>query len=604
MSSVPGRPQIDPTALRAKYDEERARRLRADGIRQYVEPEGKFAHFTNDPYTQRVDRAPFEDNVEVLVIGGGWGGQLAAVKLIESGIEDIRIIEQAGDFGGAWYWNRYPGLQCDIDSYCYMPLLEETGYIPTLKYAMQPEILGHARRIGKHYDLYRRTCFHTKVKDVRWDEACQKWTVTTDRNDRIRARYVIQSIGPLDKPKLPGIPGIETFRGHSFHTSRWDYEYTGGDSTGNLSGLEDKRVAIIGTGATSVQCIPHLGRSAKMLYVFQRTPVAVRLRGNKPTSADWAKSLKPGWQRRRMENFGNIVAGTAPEDHDLVQDGWTDMFQKLGAVILTGRTGAGPGKLTADEMAEITELADFEYMNETRALVDKLVEDKATAESLKPWFRNFCKRPTFNDDYLPTFNRQNVKLIDTKGRGVERITEHGVVFDGVEYEVDCIIYATGFEYSGGQSLAHRGGFEIYGRDGGSLSEYWADGMKTYHGFLSRGFPNLFHTGVSQNGLTLNFPHNLLVQAEHIAAILKEVRLRQLTRVEPLLDAESAWVATIREKAFTNRGFLDACTPGTLNGEGRSDEAFGSQQYGGGSVEYWELLRSWRRQGELSGLTVV
>ncbi|MHB8528502.1 MAG: flavin-containing monooxygenase [Caulobacteraceae bacterium] len=588
---------FDPDALRAKYEEERTKRVRRDGIRQYLQVGGKLRHFSEDPYVERTERAPLNDEVDVLVVGGGWAGLLTAAKLTEAGLTDIRIVEQGGDFGGAFYWNRYPGLMCDIESYCYMPLLEETSYVPTKKYAFQPEIQAHARRIGRHYDLYRLACFQTKVEEIRWDEAAQRWTIRTDRGDHIRARLVVVSIGPLDKPKLPGIPGIEDYVGHSFHTSRWDYGYTGGDPTGNLAKLADKRVAIIGTGASAIQCIPHLGRDSKQLYVFQRTPAVVRMRDNTPTDPGWASSLTPGWQRQRMANFNTIITRGAVEE-DLVNDGWTEMFIKLGGTTLSGRTGA-PGQMSADEMTRATELLDFQFMEETRALVDEIVKDKATAESLKPWFRTFCKRPTFNGDYLATFNRPNVTLVDTQGRGPDRITEKGVVFDDVEYDVDCVIYGSGFEYT--TPFKQRSGFEIFGRDGTALSDHWAAGMRTLHGFYSHGFPNLFHVGVSQGAFGVNLPYNYLEQADHVAAVVNHARIHQKTVVEPSAQAEAEWVATIHEKAFTNREFLESCTPGYINGEGRLEDGVWACRYGGGPHEFYQLIQAWREDGEMRGV---
>lgn len=589
--------EFDPEALRKKYEEERVKRVRPDGIHQYQKVEGKLSYFQDDPYLERVEREALFDEVDVLIIGGGWAGLLTAAKLSEIGISDIRIVEQAGDFGGAFYWNRYPGLMCDIESYCYMPLLEETKYVPKLKYAYQPEIQAHAKRIGRHYDLYRLACFHTKVKEVRLEEATQKWIVETDRGDAIRARLVVVSIGPLDKPKLPGIPGIEDFKGRSFHSSRWDYGYTGGDPNGNMVNLNDKRVAILGTGATGIQCIPHLGRDAQQLYVFQRTPAVVRPRGNTPTDPAWASALPQGWQRRRMANFNTIITRGLVEE-DVVNDGWTEMFIKLGGTTLSGRTGA-PGQMSADEMTQATELLDFQYMEETRALVEHIVKDKATAESLKPWFRTFCKRPAFNDDYLATYNRPNVKLVDTKGRGPDRISEKGVVFDGVEYEVDCIIYASGFEYT--TPFAQRSGFEIHGRGGKTLTEHWTGGMRTLHGFYSHGFPNLFHVGVSQGAFGVNLPYNYLEQAEHVAAVVQRAELHQKQSVEPSAEAEREWVDVIREKAFLNREFFDACTPGYLNGEGNPEEGVWACRYGGGPHEFYELIRAWRTEGDMKGV---
>ena len=588
---------FDPDALRAKYREERDRRLRPDGNEQYVEVKGDFSRYIDDPYVDPgFTREPLNDSVEVVIIGGGFGGLLAGARLHEAGVRDIRIIEKGGDFGGTWYWNRYPGAQCDIESYIYLPLLEETGYIPKEKYSFAPEILEHSRRIGEKYDLYRNACFQTQIKTITWsDEEC-RWIVTTNRNDCMRARFVVMSNGPLNRPKLPGIPGIDTFKGHTFHTSRWDYAYTGGDTNGNLHKLGDKRVAVIGTGATAVQCVPHLARHAQHLYVFQRTPSSVDERGNRPTDPEWVKTLTPGWQKRRMDNFNILVSGGSAEV-DLVNDGWTDIIRNLGA-ILPRRAESG---ITPQEMMRMVELADFKKMNQIRARVDAVVKDPKTAAALKPWYRQFCKRPTFNDEYLPAFNRPNVTLVDTHGRGVDRITEKGLVFDGVEYAVDCIIFATGFEV--GTAYTRRAGFEIYGRNGKTLTEYWANGLKTLHGYYSSGFPNCFHMGVTQNALTANFPHMLDEQARHITEIIQHAKLHEARCVEPSAEAENEWITTVREKAMNNRQFLQECTPGYYNNEGKLDEGPGllGALYGGGPVEFFELVRQWRADGQMKGL---
>jgi cation diffusion facilitator CzcD-associated flavoprotein CzcO len=597
-----GNPGIDfdPDALRAKYREERDRRIRSDGNEQYVEVQGDFSRYVDDPYVDPgFSREPLNDQVGVLIIGGGFGGLLAAARLREAGIDDLRIIEKGGDFGGTWYWNRYPGAQCDIEAYIYLPLLEETGYIPKEKYSFAPEIMEHSRRVGRHFDLYRHACFQTQIKSITWNEEEFRWIITTNRDDCFRARFVVMSNGPLNRPKLPGIPGIDSFKGHTFHTSRWDYGYTGGDTNGNLHKLADKRVAIIGTGATAVQCVPALAKDSKQLYVFQRTPSSVDVRGNHPTDPEWVKTLTPGWQKRRMDNFNILVTG-GHQDEDLVGDGWTDIFRNLGG-LLPSKTGAG---LSPAERAKIIELADFKKMNEVRARVDAIVKDKKTAEALKPWYRQFCKRPTFNDEYLPSFNRPNVTLVDTKGRGVDRITEKGLVFDGVEYEVDCIIFGTGFEV--GTAYTRRAGFEVYGRDGKTLTEHWAKGLKTLHGFYSSGFPNCFHMGLTQNGLTANFPHMLEEQARHITEVIEHAKSSEARCLEPTPEAEAQWVATIREKAIHNQRFLRECTPGYYNNEGGSLEGGGflGEQYGGGPVEFHELIRQWRADGQMKGLKLT
>jgi len=593
---------FDPDQLREKYRQERDRRLRPDANGQYVEAKGDFRHYVDDPYVEPgFTRPPLNDAMDVIVIGGGFGGLLAAARLREAGVKDIRIIEKGGDFGGTWYWNRYPGAQCDIESYIYLPLLEETGYLPKEKYSFGPEIRAHARRIGETFDLYRAACFQTEIAELRWLEDEARWLVTTNRGDRMTARYVVMSNGPLNRPKLPGIPGIEGFRGHSFHTSRWDYAYTGGDSAGGeLDRLADKRVAIIGTGATAIQCVPHLGRTAKQLYVFQRTPSSVDVRGNRPTDPEWAKTLPPGWQKRRMENFNTLVAG-GHQDEDLVSDGWTDIIRNLGLAVAAR---AAAGGMDPHELARQMELSDFKKMNQVRARVDALVEDPATAEALKPWYRQFCKRPTFNDDYLPTFNRPNVTLVDTLGQGVERVTETGLVFDGVEYEVDCIIFATGFEV--GTAYTRRAGFEIYGKGGKSLTDHWGSGPKTLHGFYSHGFPNCFHLGITQNTLTPNFPHMLDEQARHVAEVVRQANLRQAKTVEPTPEGEAEWVQTIHDNALQNLKFRGDCTPGYYNGEGRPGEGAGlfDGLYGPGSVAFFQLVEAWRAEGNLEGLAVA
>jgi len=587
---------FDPEVLRAKYREERDKRLRPDGNDQYVEVAGEFARFVDDPYTAWVEREPLTDLVEVVVLGGGFGGLLAGARLRDAGLapDDIRIIEKGGDFGGTWYWNRYPGAQCDIESYVYLPLLEELGYVPVEKYSHAPEILAHSQAIGRHFGLYDNAVFQTEVTEVRWDDGDRRWVVSTNRGDRMRARFVVSASGPLHRPKLPGVPGLGTFEGHTFHTSRWDYDYTGGDSNGNLDKLGDKRVGIIGTGATAVQAVPHLGEAAQHLYVFQRTPSSVDVRGNRPTDPDWAASLEPGWQKRRMENFNNLVSGI-PEAEDLVDDGWTDIIGKL---LVSMRRDDADRSL--EGIGKTMEIADFEKMNQVRSRVDEIVADPATAEALKPWYRQFCKRPCFHDEYLHTFNRPNVTLVDTEGRGVDAITPKGVVANGVEHELDCLIFATGFEV--GTDYSRRAGCTIVGRDGVTLAEKWADGVRTLHGMHSRGFPNLFFMNTAQAGFTANFPHALDEMSVHLAYLLDRARRDGVTVIEADQDAEDAWVQTIVDLARMGQSFLESCTPGYYNNEGKPNErAAQNGFYGAGPVAFFNLMASWRDEGSLAGL---
>jgi len=587
---------FDPDALREKYRAERDRRVREDGNEQYLEMSGGFAQYLTDPYIERIEREPLFDRVEVAIIGGGFGGLLAGARLREVGIDDLRLIEKGGDVGGTWYWNRYPGAACDVESYVYLPLIEELGTMPTQKYAAAPEILEHSRNIARHYDLYRNACLQTEVTELVWDDEDQHWVIHTDRGDAMRARFVVLANGPLHRPKLPGIEGIETFAGHTFHTSRWDYEYTGGDSTGNLDRLADKRIGIIGTGATAVQCIPHLGAAAEHLYVFQRTPSSIDVRNNQPTDPEWAASLEPGWQRRRMNNFNNLVSGI-PEPEDLVDDGWTDIIGNL--LIRIAREGSA-ADLSPEGLQATMEIADFEKMEQIRSRVDAIVDDPLTAEALKPWYRQFCKRPCFHDEYLATFNRDNVTLVDTGGRGVERITESGVVVDGVEYELDCIVYATGFEV--GTDYTRRAGHKIIGRHGVSLTEKWVDGAQTFHGLHSRGFPNCFIFSIVQSGFSVNFPHMLDEQSRHLAYLLDEGRRREATVIEASAEAEAEWVRTIETLARNNLAFLEACTPGYYNNEGRpAERSVRNSSFGAGPVAFVKVLENWRAAGDLAGL---
>ncbi|MEM7080271.1 MAG: NAD(P)/FAD-dependent oxidoreductase [Pseudomonadota bacterium] len=586
---------FDPDTLREKYRQERDKRLRADGNGQYIEVTGEFSNYVDDPYLETdIVRDSLRDEVEIIIVGGGFGGLINGARLREAGYERIRIIEKGGDFGGTWYWNRYPGAACDTEAYIYLPLLEEVGYVPSQKYAHAPEILSHSHSIAKTFDLYRDACFQTEVTGMRWIDEEQRWLVETNRGDAMKARFVVMANGPLNRPKLPGIPGINDYQGHTFHTSRWDYDYTGGSSEGDLNKLADKRVAVIGTGATAVQCVPHVGAGAKELYVFQRTPSSIDVRDNRPTDPEWAATLHPGWQRERMENFNTLTSGGIVEE-DLVQDGWTEIIRNL--ISMANYRGKDTDW---SQVPKLMEIADFQKMNQIRARAEDIVEDSQTAEALKPYYRQFCKRPCFHDGYLQTFNRDNVHLIDTQGKGVERITANGVVANGQEYAVDCIIFATGFEV--GTEYARRAGYDVQGRDGLHLSDKWADGMRTLHGLHVHGFPNLFVISNSQAGFTTNFPHAMDNTARHIAYILEYCEAHGYESVEVSEEAEDAWVEEIVSVSRYNEDFLVACTPGYYNNEGQPNpRSIQNGPYGKGSNPYFKRVKEWRDAGDLPGM---
>ena len=310
------------------------------------------------------------DEVDIVIIGGGFGGLLAGARLREAGVQNIRMIEKGGDFGGTWYWNRYPGAACDIESYIYLPLLEELGYVPKKKYIEGADILDYSQQIARKYNLYDDVCLQTEVTEMRWDDSIDRWTISTNRGDAMKARFVVMSNGPLNRPKLPGISGIDSYKGHIFHTSRWDYNYTGGSAHGNLTGLKDKRVGIIGTGATAVQCVPHLGDSAKQLFVFQRTPSSIDERNDKPTDPEWIQGLEAGWHQNRMDNFNILVSGGFAKE-DLVNDGWTEIIRNLLLII----RHEGEPDLSREALSHKMEIADFQKMESIRARADEVVED-------------------------------------------------------------------------------------------------------------------------------------------------------------------------------------------------------------------------------------
>jgi cyclohexanone monooxygenase len=589
---------LDKERLRRKYLEERNKRLRADGNDQYIEVKGQLAHYLDDPYTPVTSRDPKTDHVTFAFIGGGFAGLATAARLTEAGIKDVRIVEKGGDFGGTWYWNRYPGAQCDTASMVYMPLLEETGHMPTEKYAHAPEILAHCRRIGTQYALYDNALFHTQVTDLKWDAAQSRWIITTNRGDVFTAQFVGMGTGPLHVPKLPGIPGIESFEGHSFHTSRWDYDYTGGDPLGAaMTGLADKRVGIIGTGATSVQCVPHLARATKELYVFQRTPSSVDIRDNAPIDPDWFSTIaSPGWQLRWLENFTANQAGGNPEE-DLVQDGWTDLSRRIRAKIqLLPRE-----QRTVANMRAAFEDSDFEKMEEIRNRVDTIVGDRETAAKLKAWYGQLCKRPCFHDSYLQAFNTRGTHLVDTDGKGVEKITADGIVVAGKEYRLDCIIYASGFEV--GTEYKRRAGFDMAGRGGIKLSEHWAEGMRSKHGIHVHGFPNAFFVQPTQGAnLISNVPHNLTDSAKTIAVLVKHARDNGFKEIEVTREAEDKWVELLLTGVGRMIGGPD-CTPGYYNNEGREPGPAARLNVGhpAGALAYFKYIDEWRNSGQFEGL---
>ena len=584
--------------MRQKYLEERNKRLRPDGNDQYIEVKGQLAHYLDDPYTPVTPREPKTDHVTFAFIGGGFAGLVTAARVSEAGIKDVRIIEKGGDFGGTWYWNRYPGAQCDTASMVYMPLLEETGHMPSEKYAHAPEILAHCRRIGKQYGLYDNALFHTQVMSLDWDEAKSRWLIRTNRGDAFTAQFIGMGTGPLHVPKLPGIEGIEQFKGHSFHTSRWDYDYTGGDPHGApMEKLADKRVGIIGTGATSVQCVPHLARACKELYVFQRTPSSIDVRANAPIDPDWFAGIAtPGWQQRWLENFtANQAGGTATA----IWSRTAGPIWRAGSAKRSFCCRASKGRRrTCWRPSRIP--TSRRWRKSARGSTPSS-RDRETAAKLKAWYRQLCKRPCFHDEYLQAFNMPGTHLVDTDGKGVERITENGVVVAGREYQLDCIIYASGFEV--GTEYRRRAGFDLTGRGGTKLSEHWAQGMRTKHGIHVHGFPNAFFVQPTQGAnLISNVPHNLTEAAKTIALMVGHARANGFKEIEVTKEAEDRWVELLLTGAGRMIGSPD-CTPGYYNNEGREPGPAAKLDVGhpAGAMAYFKYIDAWRNSGQFEGL---
>ena len=583
----------DPSSIeaaRARYDAERAKRLRDDGLGQYQSL--REHHLDQDPWADPdFTRDAITEEVDVVVLGGGWAGMLAGINLVRRGITNFRIVEKAADFGGTWYWNRYPGCMCDVDATIYLPLLEETGYMPTEKYASATEIFGYCQLLGRHFGLYEHALFQTEVESLVWDDDAHRWDLTTQRGDRIRTQFFVSAGGLMHKAKLPGIDGIDRFAGKAFHTTRWDYDYTGGSPTEPMDHLADKVVGIIGTGATSVQIVPQLARSAKEVYVFQRTPSAVGGRGQQPIDESWFRSLPPGWQAEQTRNFTEVVTGNKP-DRDLVADGWGQA--------LRDDTQREPA---SDEERAALEAIDFEIMEGFRHRIDEVIDDPEIAEKLKPWYGKHCKRICFHDDYLQSFNQPNVHLVDTDGRGVREMSSAGPIVDDTEYPLDLLIFASGFEITTG--LVGRLGFDPVGRGGVPLSERWHDGTHSLHGVLTAEFPNFFVVSFVQAGFGLNFVHFLSESTAHITWMIDHCRQEGIASIEATSEAEDEWLNVLWQASGPLARYNRGCTPSYGNSEGsRTMLAARSAVFPGPLMDYAAHLERWRDAGTLEGAKVI
>ena len=495
------------------------------------------------------------------------------------------------------------GATCDLESLVYLPLLEETGYLPSGRFPPAAEILQHVERIAKKWNLTRNALFHTGITSASWDESIRRWHVRTDWSDHIIAQYVVLGLGTFHAPKLPGIPGIETFERPHFHSGRWNFEVTGGDNSGNMTKLADKTVGVIGTGCSGVQIVPQLARDAKKLYVFQRTPTTIQAREIWKTDPELAKSLKPGWQRALMRQFANIFQGDDTSNQTVTAtEGFDDMLMQT--IVQEGRA-AGVTEIKPDEIGELVQLADLRVMERIRKNIEETVVDKNTAEKLKPWYNFFCKRPAFNSEYLTSFNRPNVELIDTDGKGVSRLTKTGVVANDVEHEVDVLVYATGFDFEVGYGFYRRTGIHVTGTQGQTPDQAWdeAGGPSTLFGIHQRGFPNFFTIGPVQGGVGANWTQTGYVAGEHIAEVISSLTKEgKYEVIEPTAEAEDEWGKQFEEGADARLKFSEACTPGYNNKEGKPEEIPGRWGFYPKGIVAWEtLMREWRQDGHWKGM---
>lgn len=624
-------PALELGALMAKYGEEKDKRVKEDGKNQYVQlaDSDRWGSLSRDPWVDHdalnasPDNLNDGDEVKALILGAGYGGLLYAVRLIQAGFDakDIRIADVAGGFGGTWYWNRYPGLMCDVESYVYMPLLEETGYMPKHRYSYGTELREHADRIADKWGV--RASFRTAAEASTWDEGARRW-VTKLRQDRgpdgggdvhltVRSQFLVNANGVLNHPKMPR--GLENFGGEAFHAARWDYGVTGGSpSDWSLDKLKGKRVGIIGTGATAIQVVPQLAKWAGELYVFQRTPSSVAERGQRETDpAEWEAKIaaKKGWQRERTRNFNQFCTAQR-EGVNVVDDGWT---KALAYYTLVGTPQEKPLGMEDIPQHIATMVAlDFNYSDGNRRRVEEVIKDKEVAERLKAWYPVWCKRPAFHDEYLPAFNLSHVHLVDTEGKGVTGATETGVVVGDKEYPIDVLILSTGYRLpmaDNGEPGSHSN-MVFTGRGGRTLADKWAtQGATTLHGVLTSGFPNLFLTGPAQTGACPNFAWGQNVLSQHVAYIVAQAHERSgpTAVVEPSVEAEEGWSGLIM--AFSGlMAPIGICTPSYINSEGGlpSDPVEGMKAmrgagYGHGMNAFEDVLVAWREEGSLAGLVV-
>jgi cation diffusion facilitator CzcD-associated flavoprotein CzcO len=475
------------------------------------------------------------NSVDAVIVGAGLSGLYQLHRLRESGLS-ARIIEKGSGVGGTWYWNRYPGARCDVESmsysYSFSPELEQE-WTWTEKYPTQPEILKYIRHVAERFDLERDITFDTRVTNATYDEQTQRWTVLTDGGEAIDAQYLIMATGCLSVSKAPEVPGAERFGGPTYHTGHWPHEGV------DLSGL---RVAVIGTGSSGIQSIPIFAEQAAELTVFQRTPNFSMPAGNRPLTEEEIADLKGRYpafrQAQRESGFGVPIEPATQSALEVDDDVRTGTYQD----------GWDAGNLVAI-LASYNDTLTSKEANDTAAefvrdKIRSIVKDPEVAETLSP--RSFpfgTKRPCLDTGYYDTFNKEHVSLVDIRKTPLVEITEKGVRTSEAEYEVDAIIFATGFDAMTGALLA----VDIRGRDGVSLREKWGEGPRTYLGLAVAGFPNLFTiTGPSSPSVLSNMIVSIEQHVDWITDCIAYMREHDIAEIDATVEAEDAWVEHVEE----------------------------------------------------------
>jgi len=494
-------------------------------------------------------------DVDVVVVGAGFSGLYLLYRLRKAGFS-TRVFERGGDVGGTWYWNRYPGARCDVESlqysYSFDEQLQQDWHWPE-KFSAQPDILAYANHVADRFNLKKDIEFNIEVKASWFDENLETWKITTDTGEEINAKYFIMATGCISTTQIPNIKGLSDYVGNTFHTGDWPHEEV------DFSG---QSIAVIGTGSSGIQSIPVLAKQAKKLTVFQRTPNYSIPSQNEPMTKKYERSWKDVYSERRKE-MRYSAHGSLKDLNDVPalsvdEDQRQELYTKRWAIGGTGFLGSFNDLLTNAD-------ANYTAAEYVRQQIKRVVKDKETAEILCP--RSYpigTKRICIDTGYFETYNRENVKLVDISKKPIQRLVTDGIIVDDQLYPFDSIIFATGFDAMTGSIF----NVDIKGRDGLALKEKWNAGPKTYLGLMSASFPNLFMiTGPGSPSVKSNMIMSIEQHVDLVIETLLSMRRKGLSVVEPELEAENKWVDHVQEVANktlfpqANSWYMGANIPG-------------------------------------------